>query len=371
MSSGFGIYVHTPWCRTRCPYCAFNVFIDDKADYSRWRDAILTGWRAIAHRLPGAAHSLYFGGGTPSLAPPAIIGSIIDALPLAADAEVTLEANPGTIDVAGLQCLHSTGVNRLSLGVQTFDHDHARRLGRGHTAVQAKALLEQVQSLDFRSWSMDLIFALSGQTLDQLNTDLDQLISIAPPHVSLYGLSIEPDTAFAHAQAAGKLPLPEPDAWRDMYDRIVTVLEDNDLKRYEVSNFARPEHRAVHNEQVWRGGHYAGLGPGAHGFLPDGTRTFGRADLKAWLEDPSPEESHPEPLDTAADYLLSTLRHTLGVDRTVLRTRSGHDVAQADIDTLTAQKMIVASEERIVLTTTAFPISDGITRKLIGGLQPI
>jgi oxygen-independent coproporphyrinogen-3 oxidase len=371
MSAGFGIYVHTPWCRTRCPYCAFNVFLSESADYERWKKGILTGWKAIRDRLPGAAHSLYFGGGTPSLAPPQMIGELIKALPLENNAEVTLEANPGSIEISGLSELRDVGVNRLSLGVQTFDHNHARRLGRGHTVKQAQALLRHAHTLGFDSWSMDLMFALPDQTVPEVHHDLEMLLDFAPPHVSLYGLSIEPETPFAQAQETGTLHLPEPDTWRTMYDHIVRTLEQDGLERYEVSNFARQGHRAVHNEHVWRGGHYAGLGPGAHGFLPDGTRTLGHPTLENWFAFSEAEESKPPPLDAAVDYILSTLRHIDGTDRSVLRKRSGHDLSQDDVDALTRQGVVVSFNEHIALLPAAFPVADGIIRRLIQGLQRV
>jgi putative oxygen-independent coproporphyrinogen III oxidase len=371
MSTGFGIYVHTPWCRTRCPYCAFNVFLSDTADYDRWKQGALAAWSAVSDKFPGGAHSLYFGGGTPSLAPPDVLGALIDELPLQPNAEVTLEANPGSVDSAGLRAFHDVGINRLSIGVQTFDPNHARKLGRGHTVNQAQSLLSDAHTLGFDSWSMDLMFALSEQSETELNRDLDILMGIAPPHVSLYGLSIEPGTPFERAQKAGTLHLPETDSWRRMYDRIVSVLEHGGLERYEVSNFAQQGHRGVHNEHVWRGGHYAGLGPGAHGFLPDGTRTLGHSSLEDWFDNPVAQESVPSALDAAVDYILSTLRHAAGTDRTVLRARSGYDLSDDDVQAFINQEMIVSFDDHIALIPSAFPVADGIIRKLIRGLQVV
>ena len=347
------------------------MFLAESADYHRWKEGILSAWGAIADRLPGAAHSLYFGGGTPSLAPPEVIGALIEALPLATNAEVTIEANPGSIDIAGLAELREAGVNRLSIGVQTFNPNHARTLGRGHTVKQARSLLSDADTLGFKSWSMDLMFALPEQNEAELNRDLEVLIEVSPPHVSLYGLSIEPGTPFEQAQQAGRLHLPPSESWRRMYDRIVTALESGGLNRYEVSNFARPGHRAVHNEDVWRGGHYAGLGPGAHGFLPDGTRTLGNSTLNAWFDDPISHESTPSPQEAAIDYMLSTVRHAAGIDRSILRARSGYDLSENDINALISESLIIRYNGHIALTKAAFPIADGVTRKLIGGLQAL
>jgi len=322
-------------------------------------------------RFSGEAHSLYFGGGTPFLAPAGIIQEIIEALPLAADAEVTLEANPGSIDTEGLKDLQRAGVNRLSIGVQTFNQSHARTLGRGHTVQQARDLLTAAHTLGFSSWSMDLMFSLPDQTADELQRDLDDLLALAPPHVSLYGLSIEPGTPFQRAFQAERFTLPDPETWRSMYDSIVLQLDRAGLHRYEVSNFARSGHRAVHNEQVWRGGYYAGLGPGAHGFLPDGHRTLGHQDIDAWYDDPAPEEQSPEPLDAAVDYLLSSLRHIDGSSRTTLRQQYGFDLCQSDLLPLIRQGFIHEHGDHVRLTQAGFPLADGILRKLIDGVTGV
>ena len=199
----------------------------------------MSAWSTMQERFGGKAHSLYFGGGTPSLAPPATIQQIIDALPLEPGAEITLEANPGTIDSEGLKAMRIAGVNRLSIGVQTFNKAHARTLGRGHTIDQARSLLRSANDIGFDSWSMDLMFSLPDQTESDLNADLDELLSIGPPHVSIYGLSIEPSTPFHKAFEAGKLDLPQAELWRRMYDTIVHRLDHSGLGRYEVSNFAK------------------------------------------------------------------------------------------------------------------------------------
>ena len=370
MTTDFGIYVHTPWCRTRCPYCAFNVFLHHSSDYDRWQQGILAAWESVSKRMQGTAHSLYFGGGTPSLAPPKVVGEIVEALPLQAGAEITLEVNPGTIDAAGLQAFHNVGVNRVSLGIQTFHSGHAKTLGRGHTAMQAQELLQLVPAIGFNSWSMDLMFALPNQTESNLRQDLEMMGHFQPPHVSIYGLSIEPGTPFETAHKSGRLNLPTADRWRNMYDLVVEGLEAMGLGRYEVSNFARPGHRAVHNEQVWRGGYYAGLGPGSHGHLLDGTRTLGIPTIEEWFVDPHPMESMPSKKEAAIDYLLSSLRHINGSNRALLRQRTGHDVSQKDIDNLCKQSLLVDRNDHMRLTHDAFPLADRILCTLIDGIAP-
>ena len=370
MFNPFGIYVHTPWCRTRCPYCAFNVFMDNTADYKRWTEQVKRAWANEAPHFPGRAHSLYFGGGTPSLAPASAIEALIADLPLESGSEIPLETNPGTITPDGLRAMADAGVNRLSIGVQTFDPVHARRLGRGHTVKQTRALLNTVSALGFRSWSMDLMFGLPDQTEDQLTTDLDRLLDVKPPHVSLYGLTVEPGTPFERAHAEGTLSTPSSDLWRRMYDRIVNTLEGHGWERYEVSNFARTGHRAVHNEAVWRGGYYAGLGPGAHGFRPGGERTIGPRDLDQWLDAPESTVDTPSPHDSAIDRILSTLRHTDGLDLAALRTDSGFDISSHVLDSLLETGSVTLTDQHLQLAHHAFPLADGVVRRLIEGLQP-
>jgi oxygen-independent coproporphyrinogen-3 oxidase len=328
----------------------------------------MNAWRHTSTYVNGPAHSLYFGGGTPSLTPPEIIQHLIDAFPLEPQAEITVEANPGTITKVGLEALRNTGVNRLSLGIQTFNSKHAKKLGRGHNVRQARDLLADVNTIGFDSWSVDLMFALPEQTLDELKADLDILLELQPPHVSLYGLTIEPGTAFASAERTGDIKLPQNDLWRAMYDESVETLQHAGLERYEVSNFARAGHRGRHNESIWRGGHYAGLGPGAHGFLPNGQRTLSLTSISEWLENPHPAGVQTTAYEAAIDQVLSSLRHVDGLDLSTLRANSGHKVDDDAISHLTSGGLLTHSKEHLHLTDAAFPIADGIVRRICDGL---
>jgi putative oxygen-independent coproporphyrinogen III oxidase len=361
--SGFGIYVHVPWCRARCPYCAFNIAVDSRPPVKRWQREILSAWEHVAPAFEGPAVSLFFGGGTPSLLDPSVVGELIQALPLASGAEVTLEANPGTVDAQKLAQFLAVGVNRVSLGVQSFQTPIARRLGRGHTIKQALELMNVVADLGFGSWSIDLIFGVPGQSLAQLDRDLDIVLQHAPPHISLYGLSIEPNTAFAVARDAGTLHLPKPDLWRAMYDRIVDRLASKWV-RYEVSNFAQVGHRGIHNEDVWRGGFYAGLGPGAHGFHPTGQRTTSVSDIGKWLNAPRPSPSRPAPLAAATDHVLTTVRHIDGLDLDRLAKQTGYGVSAACIDAIVRGGLMTRDQQHVRLTSTGFPLADGIIARL-------
>jgi len=283
---------------------------------------------------------------------------------------VTVEANPGQVSPEKLATLIEAGMTRLSVGVQTFHPVHAKRLGRGHTVSQTRALLESIHELPLESWSADLIFALPGQTREELERDLDELMSYSPPHVSLYGLTIEPGTPFAALAKKGTLVLPDEVVWSDMYELVVDRLRDHGLERYEVSNFAREGHRAVHNERVWRGGHYAGLGPGAHGFLPTGERTLSEPSLDAWWTSPVPAEEMPQAHEAAADLILSTLRHVDGLPLDQLTERTGMTVAADVLETLQRYHLIVLRENHVVLSEGAFKIADGVVRRLADALIP-
>jgi len=373
-SLGWGIYVHTPWCRIRCPYCAFEVQTDAPR-WQHWRDGVLRHLSLESPHFNQPADHLYFGGGTPSLAPPALLGELIAAMPLAPGSEITVEANPGTVDTALMEGLVEAGVNRLSVGIQTFQPRLARLLARGHTVGQAADLLSLVRSFEgqgLRSWSADLIFAVPGETLDDLADDLARLLDSGAPHVSLYGLSFEPGTPLARARDAGRITPVGSEDWSEQYDLVVRMLEDGGLTRYEVSNFARAGHRARHNGHVWRGGHYMGLGPSAHGFRPDGTRTKGRSGVEAWLTEPVGPLEHPSPEEAAVDLILSTLRHVDGVPVYRLSARTGFTIDRAPLRPHLARGLLVddTAHGTLRLGPPGWPVADGLVRTLVDALIP-
>lgn len=369
-SSAYGVYVHAPWCRVRCPYCAFNVYPDREADWGAWGDGVAAEWRDERRHFPGPAHSVFFGGGTPSLAPPAGLAAILDAVPRTGDAEVTVEVNPGTVDQDGLTALMDAGINRLSLGLQTFQPRLARMLNRGHTVRDADALVRAVAAMPLRSWSVDLIFALPGQTLAELDADLDALLAHDPPHVSLYGLTFEDGTPFARARDRGRLAELDDDAWRAQFERVRQRLAAAGLDAYEVSNHARTGHRAVHNEAVWRGGAYAGLGPGAHGLRPDGDRTENRGPVADWLADLTGVVSRPTPREAAADLVLTALRHCDGLDSAALVRRFGHRLDPAAVAALARSGLLANRGGWVSLSPRGVPVADGVVRHLCASLRP-
>ena len=264
------LYVHLPWCLRKCPYCDFNSHEAaagalPEADYL---DALRADLEAALPLVWGRrVMSVFIGGGTPSLFSPEgidrLLADVRARLPLEPGCEVTLEANPGTFERDRFRAFRAAGITRLSVGVQSFDDRHLRALGRVHDAAQARAALGEAAQV-FDTFNLDLMYALPGQTLDDLRADLDQALVFAPPHLSIYHLTVEPNTRFASRPPEG---LPDDDLASDMLDLIAARTQAAGLQRYEVSAFARTGHRCGHNLNYWTYGDYLGLGAGAHGKL--------------------------------------------------------------------------------------------------------
>ena len=262
------LYVHLPWCLKKCPYCDFNSHAwrgGDALPEARYVDALVRDLEASLPFVWGRrVHTVFIGGGTPSLfTPPAIerlVAAIRARLPLEPGCEITLEANPGTFERERFRAYADAGVTRLSIGVQSFDDAKLAALGRVHDAAQAHAAITEAKAA-FATFNIDLMYALPGQTLDECAADVAAALAFGPPHLSIYHLTIEPNTLFAHAPP----PLPDDDLAAAMLDRIVAMCADAGLERYEVSAFARPGHRARHNVNYWEFGDYLGIGAGAHG----------------------------------------------------------------------------------------------------------
>jgi oxygen-independent coproporphyrinogen-3 oxidase len=262
------LYVHLPWCLRKCPYCDFNSHEQrDGVPQSRYLDALRADLEAALPFVWGRRIvSVFLGGGTPSLFSPESIDRLLTdiraRLPLEPGCEITLEANPGTFEKDRFRGYRQAGVTRLSVGVQSFDDTKLAALGRVHDGAQARAALEEARRT-FDTWNLDLMYALPGQTVDELDADLRAALSYAPPHLSIYHLTIEPNTYFAKHPPA----VPDDDTACAMLDRIVERTTAAGLARYEVSAFARPGHRCVHNLNYWQFGDYLGIGAGAHGKL--------------------------------------------------------------------------------------------------------
>ena len=271
----FGVYVHWPFCESKCPYCDFNSHVRERVAEDRWRAAYRTEIAAAAAAFGRRrVDTVFFGGGTPSRMHPDTVAAVLDAIgagfEIAADAEITLEANPASAEVAKFRDVRSAGVNRLSLGVQSLDDDALRFLGRAHDAAAARAALAAALAV-FPRVSFDLIYALPGQTRAAWRAELTEALGLGGGHLSAYQLTLETGTPFFHAAAAGKLVLPGDDDAAALYDLTQQLCDAAGLPAYEVSNHARDGEQSRHNLLYWRSRDWAGIGPGAHGRQPRST----------------------------------------------------------------------------------------------------
>jgi len=272
-SPPLSLYVHLPWCIAKCPYCDFNsharpAAADGGLPEQRYLDALIADLESALPQVWGRpVVSIFIGGGTPSLFSPDAIDRLLTAirarLPLLPGCEITLEANPGSFERERFRAFRMAGVTRLSVGVQSFDDAMLKTLGRVHDGAQARAALAEAAAC-FDTFNLDLMYALPGQTLAMLQADLDLALSFSPPHLSIYHLTVEPNTVFATAPPPC---LPDDDLASDMLDAITACTAAAGLSRYEVSAFARPGHRCAHNLNYWTFGDYLGIGAGAHGKL--------------------------------------------------------------------------------------------------------
>ncbi|HTV46168.1 MAG TPA: radical SAM family heme chaperone HemW [Stellaceae bacterium] len=265
------VYIHWPFCHSKCPYCDFNSHVRDGVDTARWTRALLADLDHQATLLPGReVGSVFFGGGTPSLMPPATVAALLDRLcrhwRVASDVEITLEANPNSAEAARFRAFAASGVNRLSLGVQALDEAALRFLGRAHDRAEAIAAIELARD-NFTRFSFDLIYARPGQSPAEWRRELDEALDLAGEHLSLYQLTIEPGTSFATLARRGALVPADEDTAAAMFETTQERLAAHGLPAYEISNHARPGAECRHNLAYWRSRDYAGIGPGAHGRL--------------------------------------------------------------------------------------------------------
>ncbi len=273
------LYIHWPFCKSKCPYCDFNSHVRAQIDDTRWRAALLAELDHWAPALKGRALvSIFFGGGTPSLMAPATAAALIERAAqhwhVARDLEITLEANPTSVEASRFAELRAAGVNRVSLGVQALDDAALKFLGRGHNAVEARAAVALASRL-FPRFSFDLIYARPGQTLEAWRDELNAALAMAGNHLSLYQLTIEAGTAFATAFARGDFRLPDDESQGALYETTQETLAAAGLPAYEISNHARPGEECRHNLVYWRYQDYLGIGPGAHGRLTLGAEDGG------------------------------------------------------------------------------------------------
>jgi len=330
------LYVHLPWCIRKCPYCDFNSHEQEDLPEARYLDALRADLEASLPLVWGrTVQTVFIGGGTPSLFSPEsidrLLGDVRALLRLSADAEVTLEANPGTFERAKFRAFREAGVNRLSLGIQSFHEDALRALGRVHDRAQALAAAQAAAEL-YPTFNLDLMYALPGQDREALRADLAQALEFAPPHLSYYHLTIEPNTLFAARPPAG---LPDDDASADMQDAIQAQAGAAGLAHYEVSAYARTGHRSRHNLNYWTFGDYLGIGAGAHGKLSFHDRILRQARwrhprryMDAALGGEAVEQSRTLGAeDLPFEFMLNALRLVDGVPAASFAERTGVPLA--------------------------------------------
>ncbi len=375
----FGVYVHWPFCLSKCPYCDFNSHVRHAAiDEDRFALAFAREIETTASRAPGReVSSIFLGGGTPSLMRPQTVAAILDAIAkhwrVAPDAEVTLEANPTSVEATRFAGYRAAGVNRVSLGVQALDDASLKMLGRLHSAREALDAVA-IARRSFERYSFDLIYARPDQTAEAWTSELKLAIAEAAEHLSLYQLTIEEGTPFFGLHAAGKLKTPEEGLARTLYDVTQEVCDRHGLNAYEISNHARAGAECRHNLVYWRGQEYAGIGPGAHGRLDiDGVRhaTSTEKRPEAWLMRVE-TNGHGVVVDDllnseerADEFLLMGLRLAEGIDPRRYLALSGRPLDPNRIALLREQGAIAVDEGgRLRVTQEGFPVLDAVVADL-------
>ncbi len=376
---GFAVYVHWPFCLAKCPYCDFNSHVRNApVDEARFINAFRAEIRHRAALAPGrTAQSIFFGGGTPSLMRPQTVQAVIDAIAeawtLAPDAEITLEANPTSVEAGRFRGYRAAGVNRLSIGVQALNDADLKALGRRHTVSEALAAVDVAAAI-FQRYSFDLIYARPGQSLQAWRAELTEALRRGSEHLSLYQLTIEPDTIFEQLFKNGKLRLPDADLARALFDATQEIAAAHGLPAYEVSNHARPGAESRHNLIYWRYGEYAGIGPGAHGRLNTESGRRAQATEKhpeMWLTQVEAEGHGLVENDLLSaeeqgdEFLLMGLRLREGIDVKRFEALSGRPLDRRQIDTLRLEGFVEEDESgRLRVTPMGAPLLDMIVADL-------
>ena len=370
---GFGLYIHWPYCAKICPYCDFNVYAAKDRDTAPLLEAIEADLKRHKAELPDhpALNSIFFGGGTPSLLAPDQIERLIECATqtfgLIDTVEITLEANPNDVLRSTPEDWRNAGINRLSLGVQSLDDDALRFLGRDHDARAAKSAFEAADRA-FDNLSVDVIYALPDQDLEQWRSQLSDILALGAPHLSLYELTIEPPTPFGKQVERGQwTPLPD-DRQADLYELTQSLCEEAGLPAYEVSNHARsPAYQSMHNKIYWNSGDWIGVGPGAHGRLTkEGVRLATEATRRppAYMEQNTDQETALSKLDVARELVAMALRHEDGLQWQRLADLGFERPDNALIGSLQDAGLLAALEDGVALTASGRLLSDHVSARI-------
>lgn len=341
LKESLAIYIHWPFCLSKCPYCDFNSHVREKIEHDRWKNALLRELEYMHSHTQGfTVTSIFFGGGTPSLMPPdttqALIERVRELWPVAGDMEITLEANPTSVEAEKFIDFKKAGINRVSLGVQSLRDSELKFLGRGHSAKEAIGAIELLRKT-FDRYSFDLIYARPNQTLASWYEELSEALELAGGHISLYQLTIEENTAFHHAYAKGGFTLPD----EELSEALYRLTEDKMLSRglipYEISNYATHGQESRHNLSYWRGDSYVGVGAGAHGRINEDGKRIATQTLKSperWLENVEKNGHAVEVWQKVAteaeieERVMMGLRLRAGINYQEFKERTGYDLEQ-------------------------------------------
>lgn len=378
-NGGFGLYVHWPFCQSKCPYCDFNSHVSAEIEQSRWLGAYLSELDRVAAQVgPRVLNTIYFGGGTPSLMPPETVTAIIERAKrhwaVANEIEISLEANPTSVETGRFQGYKDAGVNRVSMGFQALNDHDLRRLGRLHSVKEGRASFEIARSV-FDRVSFDLIYARQDQSLAQWKSELKEALQLSIDHLSLYQLTIESGTAFGDRFSRGGLKgLPADDLASDMYFATQEVCDAAGLSAYEVSNHAIPGSESRHNLIYWRYGDYVGIGPGAHGRLTLlGAKIASETYLRPedWLSavdkrgsGQSGSASVPKD-EQATEMLMMGLRLSEGISQARFKTLSGKRLDAGRLSDLEKMQMIEIDGDRLVATSQGRVVLNAVLRELL------
>ena len=373
----WGIYAHIPYCVKKCAYCDFISSAVGKDTRAEMEDYAAALRAEILREVPplrarwGDAATVYLGGGTPTALPAALLTGILETLRTAAGTpvECTVEANPGTVDAAYLTQLRAAGANRLSLGVQSFNDRLLRVIGRIHTAAEAEQAFRAARAAGFENISLDLMYGLPTQTLDDLKKSVDEALALVPEHISVYGLTVEEGTPFAAAETQGKLALPTEDAAEEMYDWLTAALPARGYVRYEISNFARQGCESRHNLGYWRNVPYLGVGAAAHGYV-DGVRWGNEPDTEKYIRAiqtgrsvRTPEDTERTLTNAMEEYAFLALRTREGIDTADFSRAFGVDIDTvygAVIEKYSAQGLLRRADGFVALTNEGMKVGNEV-----------
>ena len=377
-SDAFGIYVHWPFCKAKCPYCDFNSHVrHDGVDALSFAKALGIELAWFAARTPGrTVTSIFFGGGTPSLMPPEAVGHVLDTIAslwtVSPDVEITLEANPTSIEAENFRGYRAAGVNRVSVGVQALNDEDLKALGRQHSSEEAIAAFRLAARI-FPRVSFDMIYARPNQTPEQWRAELTRALAEQQGHMSLYQLTIEPGTAYFDLYERGRLVTPTDDRAADLYDLTQELTEKAGLPTYEISNHARPGQESRHNLLYWRYGEYAGVGPGAHSRLADGENRralIAERHPETWRELVRTQghgivsDSVVPPVDQASEYLLMGMRIAEGIDMDRYATLAGREIDSSKLAGMKSMGLIRRNGQQLMATADGRKLLNAVIAEL-------